>query len=76
MLADIEEEQNRKISKTRRHRSISKRNKLNRSPSPKITDLPRSKHRSPTKNRTRHSSKFTKGEKKYQHFVNDLNKDM
>jgi hypothetical protein len=76
MLADIKEEQKNKLPKIRKHRSVSKLHKLNRSPSPKITDISRKKHRSPVKKRTHPSSKLTKDERRYQHFVKDLNKDM
>ena len=76
MLADIKEERNNKLPKIRKYRSVSKLNKLNRSPSPKVIDISRKKHRSPAKKRTYPSSKSTKDERKYQNFVRDLNKDM
>jgi hypothetical protein len=76
MLADIKEEQKNKLPKIRKHRSVSKLNKLNRSPSTKITDISRKKHQSPAKKRTHPSSKSTKDERRYQHFVKDLNNDM
>ena len=69
MLTNIEEEQRKKLPKIRKNRSISKQNKLTRSPSPKL----RQKHRSSTRKRT---STLSKEERKYQHFVNDLNRDM
>jgi hypothetical protein len=64
MLTDAEEE-----NRTRKHRSISKRQKLNRSPSS------RKKYRSPPKKRI-DLPKLTKEEVKYQRFLNGLKKDM
>ncbi len=77
MLTDTEgeEEEMKKVIKNRKHRSISKQHKLNRSPSSKNTELPKKKHRSPTKKRT-NSVKLTKDEIKYQRFVHDLKQDM
>jgi len=77
MLTDTEEEEEetKKIIKTRKHRSLSKQHKLNQSPSSNTTELPRRKHRSTNKKRT-DSIKLTKDEIKYQRFVNGLKKDM
>jgi hypothetical protein len=76
MLTDTEEEEEmKKIIKTRKHRSISKQHKLNRSPSSKNPELPKRKQRSPNKKRA-DSIKLAKDEIKYQRFVNGLKKDM
>lgn len=70
MLTDTEgEEEMKRVTKTRKHRSISRQTKLNRTPSS------RKKNPSPPKKRSS-SSKLTREEIKYQRFVNGLKKDM
>jgi hypothetical protein len=71
MLTDTEDG----VRKIRKHRSISKQHRLNRSPLSKNAEIPRRKHRSSTKKRT-DSTKLTRDEIKYQRFVNGLNKDV
>jgi hypothetical protein len=67
-IDDEEENEIQRVTKSRKHQSIPKQRKLNRSPSSK-------KHRSPTKKRM-DSIKLTKEEIKYQRFVYGLKTDM
>ncbi len=75
MLTDTNKEEIRKVTKTRKHRSASRYQTINRSPSSKKVELPKRKHRSPTRKRT-DSIKLTKDEIKYQRFIHGLKKDM
>ncbi len=76
MLTDTEqEEEMKKVSKSRHPRSPSRGHRVNRSPSSKNSQSPSRKHRSATKKRT-NSRRLTKEEVKYQQFVTGLRRDM
>ncbi|CAF0884590.1 unnamed protein product [Rotaria sp. Silwood1] len=75
MLRDTGEEQNKKVRKTRKHRSMSQRQKVSSSRSSNRSERSPKRHRSSTIKRT-NSSKLTKEEIKYQRFVRDLKRDI
>ncbi|CAF1064308.1 unnamed protein product [Rotaria sordida] len=75
MLKDTEDEQKKKVRKIRKHRSTSQQHKLNSSRSFNRSERPSKRHRSSTIKRSS-SSKLTKEEIKYQHFVRDLKRDI
>ncbi len=75
MLTDTKENQTKNVTMTRRHRSISKHDKISRSASSKASE--RSQKRYPTSSKKRTNSlKLNKDEMKHQSFVNDLKNDM
>lgn len=71
----MEKEQIKPIAKTETSRSISLAHTLNRSLSPKKSQISRKNHRSSTRKRTS-SSKLTREEIEYQHFIHELKRDM
>jgi len=75
MLTDTKENQKKNVTMTRRHRSISKHDKLSQSPSSKASESSQTKYPSSSKKRT-NSLKLNKDKMKHQSFVNDLKNDM
>jgi hypothetical protein len=75
MLTDTKENQKKNVTMTRRHRSLSKHDKISRSASSKGSERSQKKPPSSSKKRT-NSLKLNTDEMKHQRFVNDLKNDM